>query len=54
MPLSRRLIAEFTGTALLLACVVGYGIMGVVLSGGNAGTIIRTFLPPRFMRRTNE
>ena len=37
MPLSRRLLAEFLGTALLLACVVGSGIMGVKLSGGNDG-----------------
>jgi glycerol uptake facilitator-like aquaporin len=37
MPLSRRLFAEFLGTALLLAAVVGSGIMGVALSGGNDG-----------------
>jgi len=37
MPLPRRLLAEFLGTALLLACVVGSGIMGVKLSGGNDG-----------------
>ncbi|HTA66317.1 MAG TPA: MIP/aquaporin family protein [Xanthomonadaceae bacterium] len=37
MPLSRRLLAEFLGTALLLATVVGSGIMGVKLSGGNDG-----------------
>jgi len=36
-PLPRRLLAEFLGTALLLACVVGSGIMGVKLSGGNDG-----------------
>ena len=36
-PLPRRLLAEFLGTALLLACVVGSGIMGVQLSGGNDG-----------------
>lgn len=35
MPLSRRLLAEFIGTALLLACVVGSGIMGANLSHGN-------------------
>lgn len=35
MPLARRLLAEFIGTALLLACVVGSGIMGASLSGGN-------------------
>lgn len=36
-PLPRRLLAEFLGTALLLATVVGSGIMGVALAGGNAG-----------------
>jgi len=35
MSLVRRLLAEFIGTALLLACVVGSGIMGVNLAGGN-------------------
>lgn len=33
--LSRRLVAEFIGTALLLSAVVGSGIMGERLSGGN-------------------
>jgi glycerol uptake facilitator-like aquaporin len=33
--LSRRLLAEFLGTMLLLACVVGSGIMGVNLAQGN-------------------
>lgn len=33
--LSRRLVAEALGTALLLAVVVGSGIMGERLSGGN-------------------
>lgn len=37
MPLPRRLAAEFLGTALLLATVVGSGVMGMELSGGNAG-----------------
>jgi len=32
---SRRLVAEFVGTALLLAAIVGSGIMGDRLSGGN-------------------
>jgi glycerol uptake facilitator-like aquaporin len=32
---SRRLIAEALGTALLLAAVVGSGIMGETLAGGN-------------------
>lgn len=34
-PLPRRFIAELLGTALLLAAVVGSGIMGERLSGGN-------------------
>ena len=34
---SRRLVAEFIGTALLLAIVVGSGIMGERLSGGSDG-----------------
>jgi glycerol uptake facilitator-like aquaporin len=34
-PLSHRLFAEFLGTLLLLACVVGSGIMGVQLAQGN-------------------
>lgn len=33
--LSRRLVAELLGTALLLAAVVGSGIMGDKLAGGN-------------------
>ncbi len=35
--LSKRLAAEFAGTALLLATVVGSGVMGERLAGGNAG-----------------
>ncbi len=35
MTLSRRLTAEFLGTAMLLAIVIGSGIMGARLSGGN-------------------
>jgi glycerol uptake facilitator-like aquaporin len=35
--LARRAVAEATGTAMLLAAVVGSGIMGERLSGGNAG-----------------
>jgi glycerol uptake facilitator-like aquaporin len=34
-PFSRRLCAEVTGTAFLLATVVGSGIMAAKLSGGN-------------------
>jgi glycerol uptake facilitator-like aquaporin len=36
MTLARRLIGELLGTVLLLAAVVGSGIMGERLSGGNA------------------
>ena len=35
MMLSRPLVAEFVGTALLLAVVIGSGIMGEHLGGGN-------------------
>ncbi|MFO0594084.1 MAG: MIP/aquaporin family protein [Myxococcaceae bacterium] len=35
--LARRVVAEALGTALLLATVVGSGIMGDHLSGGNVG-----------------
>jgi glycerol uptake facilitator-like aquaporin len=35
--LPRRAAAEFAGSALLLAAVVGSGIMGERLAGGNAG-----------------
>ena len=35
MTLARRLIGELLGRALLLAAVVGSGIMGERLSGGN-------------------
>lgn len=34
-PLSKRLVGEALGTALLLAIVIGSGIMGARLSGGN-------------------
>lgn len=37
IPLHRRLLAEALGTLLLLATVVGSGIMGSALSGGNDG-----------------
>lgn len=35
MTLTRRIVAEFIGTAMLLAAVVGSGIMGERLAGGN-------------------
>ena len=37
MDLTRRFTAEFLGTALLLASVVGSGIMGERLAGGSVG-----------------
>ena len=37
MSLSRRLVAEGLGTALLLVVIVGSGIMGENLAGGNVG-----------------
>ncbi len=38
--LSRRVVAEGIGTALLLAAVVGSGIMGERLAGGNVGVAL--------------
>ena len=38
--LGRRAVAEAVGTALLLAAVVGSGIMGERLSGGNVGVAL--------------
>ena len=35
MSLARRLVAEGLGTAFLLAMVIGSGIMGERLAGGN-------------------
>ena len=37
MPLSRKLLAELLGSMLLLATVIGSGIMAERLSGGNTG-----------------
>ncbi len=34
-PLGRKMLAEFLGSALLLATVIGSGIMGETLAGGN-------------------
>lgn len=38
--LARKLLAEFLGTVLLLATVVGSGIMGVALSPGNDAIVL--------------
>ncbi len=40
MTLARRLVAEGVGTALLLAVVVGSGIMGERLAGGNVAVAL--------------
>src|SRR4026207_1693707 len=40
MSLARRLVAELLGTALLLAAVVGSGIMGERLAGGNVAVAL--------------
>jgi len=40
MILTRRLVAEFVATALLLAAVIGSGIMAERLAGGNAGVAL--------------
>jgi glycerol uptake facilitator-like aquaporin len=40
MPLPQRLVAEFLGTLLLLATVVGSGVMGMDLSDGNRGVAL--------------
>jgi glycerol uptake facilitator-like aquaporin len=39
-PASHRIAAEFAGTALLLAIVVGSGIMGEALANGNAAVAL--------------
>jgi glycerol uptake facilitator-like aquaporin len=47
--LRQRLLAEFLGTALLLAAVVGSGIMGVALSRASIAASARA-RPPRTSR----
>ena len=45
--LSRRLFAEWFGTMMLVATVVGSGIMAEQLAGGNvAGDLFLTRPPP--------
>ena len=39
-PLTQKLVAEFLGTLILLATVVGSGVMGVALSNGNDGIVL--------------
>lgn len=41
-PISRRVVAELLGTALLVAAVVGSGITGERLAGGNAALALFT------------
>ena len=38
--LSRRLVAESLGTAFLVAAVIGSGIMGERLAGGNLAIVL--------------
>src|SRR5213080_3381662 len=40
MTLARRVTAELIGTAMLLAAVIGSGIMGERLAGGNPGIVL--------------
>ena len=37
---ARKLVAEFLGTAMLLATVIGSGVMGETLSGGNVAVAL--------------
>ena len=43
-PTTRRLFAEALGTAMLLATVVGSGIMAEALAGGNVAVAAAGFL----------
>ena len=47
MTQARRIVAEAVGTAFLLAAVVGSGIMGERLAGGN---VAMRFSPTRLQR----
>jgi len=40
IPLARRAAAEFTGTAFLVAAIIGSGIMGERLAGGNVAVAL--------------
>ena len=44
--IARKLLAELLGTALLLATVVGSGIMGVALANGNDAKFADPILQP--------
>ena len=50
--LTRCLVAEAMGTALLLAVVVGSGIMGETLAEGNAAIALLGNIPPTIEART--
>jgi glycerol uptake facilitator-like aquaporin len=47
VPLLRRLFAEGLGTAILLATVVGSGIMAERLAGGNQAIALLGYNPNR-------
>ena len=40
--LGRRAVAEAVGTAFLLATVIGSGVMGERLAGGNVAVVVRS------------
>jgi hypothetical protein len=52
MDLPRRATAEAVGTALLLAAVVGSGIMGERLAGGNVGLALPANTPTSPSKRS--
>jgi hypothetical protein len=43
---ARAAVAEGLGTALLLAAVLGSGIMGARLAGGNVAVVVRRLASP--------
>ena len=45
--LNRRIASEFLGTAFLVAAVVGSGIMGEHLAGGNIAIALLANTSPR-------
>ena len=44
-PLLKRAVAELVGTAMLLAAVVGSGIMGERLAAGNTAVAYSVVMP---------
>ena len=55
--LRREIVSEFLGTAFLLATVIGSGIMGERLAGGNVATPYTTagsWMEPSLMMRVRS